>query len=70
MTYGSESKLCAGGGELVYHSSVSASQGSLPARRPWRDLITLKTKTRRPRVITYEPIVEIRLYHSHIPPWV
>src|SRR5204862_1842390 len=34
VTYGTESKLCGGGGDVVYHSSVFASHGSLPARRP------------------------------------
>ena len=31
---GTSSKLCGGGGEVVYHSSVSACQGSLPTRAP------------------------------------
>ena len=30
---GRVSKLCGGGGEVVYHSSVSPSHGSLPTRR-------------------------------------
>ena len=35
VMYGRRSKLCGGGGEVVYHSSVSASHGSFPARRPF-----------------------------------
>ena len=56
------SKLCGGGGEVVYHSSVSASHGSLPARRPFRDFHAFQTKRRMPSPMMYEPIVEIRLY--------
>src|ERR1700722_14249675 len=33
-TVGTVAKLYAGGGELMDHSSVHASQGSLPARAP------------------------------------
>ncbi len=36
---GSESKLCSGGGEVVYHSSVFARHGSLPTRGPDRQLL-------------------------------
>ena len=36
VTYGTLSKFCGGGGEVVYHSSVSPSHGSLPARTPAR----------------------------------
>src|SRR5205809_1874437 len=43
-TSGKASKLYSGGGELVDHSSVHASHGSLPASAPWfsalRRLIT------------------------------
>src|SRR5947209_20608766 len=44
-TVGITAKLYAGGGEVVAHSSVQASQGSSPAGRPWRsDAITFHTK--------------------------
>jgi len=36
VTYGTVSKFHAGGGDVVYHSSVSASHGSLPTRAPTR----------------------------------
>src|SRR4029450_7252682 len=46
------SKLCGGGGEVVYHSSVSPSHGSLPARTPARRLVqttfTMKTRIAAP----------------------
>src|SRR5262249_34883394 len=50
VTYGTVSKLCGGGGEVVYHSSVSASHGSLPARTPFRrtwarQMLITKTST-------------------------
>src|SRR5204862_777988 len=69
VTYGTSSKLCGGGGEVVYHSSVSASQGSLTARTPERDVFnTFTANTSTPSPITPEPIVEVRLYHSQKPP--
>ena len=37
VTYGTLSKFQGGGGDVVYHSSVSAIHGSLPARAPTRD---------------------------------
>src|SRR5207244_13032292 len=44
-TTGITSKLYAGGGEVVAHSSAQASQGSAPAGRPCRsDAITLYRK--------------------------
>src|SRR4051794_35540934 len=46
-TVGMVSKLYAGGGEVVAHSSVQAPHGLSPAGRPWRhDTITLYTKMR------------------------
>ena len=46
---GMRSKFHAGGGELAYHSSVSASHGSCPARLPVRAvLITFATNTSMP----------------------
>src|SRR5207249_9711845 len=69
-TYGTRSKLCGGGGEVVYHSSVSASQGSFPARRPFCEVTTtFERKTKIPTPMIPEPIVEARLYHSQSPPW-
>src|SRR5207302_9928032 len=48
-TTGSFSKLYSGGGELVVHSSVQASQGSSPARFPHlSELITFQTKINIP----------------------
>ena len=72
MTYGTVSKFCAGGGEVVYHSSVSASHGSFPARTPLRRTFVRQTLIRKTSVataITNEPIEEMRLYASHCPPW-
>src|SRR5207253_1201691 len=69
-TNGTRSKFQAGGGEVVYHSSVSASQGSLPTRRPTRAVLTTFTrKTSTPRARIPEPIEEIRLYASQSPWW-
>ena len=40
-------KLYTGGGELVDHSRVQASQGSLPTVSPWKyDQSRLATKTK------------------------
>ena len=62
MMYGIRSKFHGGGGEVVYHSSVSAIHGSLPARRPTREVLTmLATKTSMPAAIMNEPIDEIML---------
>src|SRR5262245_51761487 len=36
VTYGTSSKFQGGGGDVVYHSSVSATHGSLPTRAPTR----------------------------------
>src|SRR5262249_48168679 len=67
VTYGTESKLCGGGGEGVYHSSVSACQGSLPTRGPRRVVrTTFQKKTRIATPMTYEPIVEVMLYPSQL----
>src|SRR6185437_1705244 len=53
VTYGTLSKFQGGGGEVVYHSSVSATQGSLPARGPLRVVFTtLTTKISMPTPIT------------------
>src|SRR5262249_53977565 len=60
----------AGGGELVYHSSVSATQGSRPARRPTRAVrTTLIRKKSVPNAITKAPIVETRFHAAHQPWW-
>src|SRR5207247_10089692 len=70
VTYGTLSKLYAGGGELVYHSSVSATQGSWPARRPTRVVrTTLIRKKSVPKAITKAPIVETRFHAVHQPRW-
>src|SRR5205823_10152491 len=62
VTYGTLSKFHSGGGEVVYHSSVSATQGSFVARGPVRDVLTMFTRnTSMPSPITYEPIDEIML---------
>src|SRR5581483_1460781 len=46
-------KFHGGGGDVVAHSSVQASQGSLPARSPVRserNTLTRKTSTPTPRI--------------------
>src|SRR5215475_3420476 len=61
-TTGSVSKLYSGGGEVVVHSSVQASQGSSPAGAPRRsETSRLTTKQRRPRAWKSAPTEEIRL---------
>src|SRR5262245_63947737 len=55
----------AGGGDVVYHSSVSPVHGSLPARFPLRDLNTATANTSTATPITYEPIVEARRSEEH-----
>src|SRR2546423_882702 len=62
VTYGTLSKFQSGGGDVVYHSSVSPSHGSFPARGPVRDVLTmLAANTSMPTAITYDPIVEAML---------
>ena len=69
MMYGTRSKLNSGGGEVAYHSSVSATHGSLVARSPLLEvLITLTTKMSIPTAIVNAPIDEIMLYASQSPP--
>ena len=66
------SKSYDGGGDVVYHSSVSASHGSLDARTPCRATLvrqTLTMKRNTPMVMIPEPMVDTRLYDSHSPPW-
>ena len=61
-TRGIVSKLFAGGGEVVYHSSVLPCHGSLPARLPFRsEWMTLIPVTSTPSARMNAPIVEIRL---------
>src|SRR4051812_34549877 len=69
VTYGTLSKLCGGGGDVAYHSSVSASHGSLPTRgtRPFRDQNAFTKKKRMPTAMIADPIEEIRLYACHHP---
>jgi hypothetical protein len=53
----------------VYHSSVSASHGSFPARRPFSDVFTMFAKsTSIPIPMISEPTDEIRLYAPTWPP--
>src|SRR5205807_1024186 len=60
-TGGMVSKLYAGGGELVAHSSVLPCQGSAGARRPPRTLMAkLTTKIKTAIAITNAPMVAIR----------
>ena len=63
--YGTLSKLCSGGGEVVYHSSVSPSHGSFPTRRAFRERQTLIRNTRVPNARVNEPIVETTFHVSH-----
>src|ERR1700756_2479768 len=64
-TTGTEAKLYAGGGELTDHSSVQASQGSLPALSPFQyDRIRFATNTRTPAAWMKAPIETIRLIAS------
>src|ERR687886_1554176 len=68
VTYGTRSKFHAGGGEDAYHSSVSASHGSLPTRRPVRAVFTTLTKkSSSPTARIPAPIDDIRLYASQRP---
>src|SRR4030095_2345057 len=56
-TVGTVAKWYAGGGELVDHSSVHASQGSLPASAPRKyDTIRFTTKMRMARAWMHAPI--------------
>src|SRR5439155_15184640 len=60
-TGGTLSKLYAGGGEVVAHSSVLACHGSADARRPPLTLIaTLIRKSRMADAIMKAPMVAIR----------
>src|SRR3954452_17246601 len=64
-TRGITSKLFSGGGELVNHSSVFPSHGSLPDFLPFLALWTMLTSViRMPSASTNEPIVEIRFQLS------
>src|SRR5262245_28285104 len=61
LTVGTIAKLYAGGGEVVAHSNVHASQGSLPAVSPRKyDQIRLKTKTNTPAPWSNAPMVTMR----------
>src|SRR6476646_7768491 len=61
-TRGTTSKLLAGGGEVVNHSSVFAFHGSGPATGPrLSERKTLMTVTRTPSASTNAPTVEITL---------
>ena len=63
--YGTLSKLCSGGGEVVYHSSVSPSHGSFPTARAFRERQTLTRKTSVPSASVNEPMVETTFHVSH-----
>src|SRR6185503_1037885 len=61
LTVGISAKLYSGGGELVDHSSVQASQGSFPAGRPLRrDRRMFITKMSVPITWNATPIVQMR----------
>src|SRR5712691_1702117 len=60
-TTGTASKLCGGGGDVVAHSRVRASQGSSPAISPClRDHHTLYMKTTMDAAIMNAPTVETK----------
>src|SRR3954452_18409229 len=64
VTFGTRSTTSRGGGDVVYHSSVSASHGSFPARTPLCAKFVRQTLIRKTRVataITPEPIDETTL---------
>src|ERR671933_1893203 len=64
-TIGTTSKLCGGGGEVVAHSRVWPSQGSLSAIAPLRRVrSTLRIKTRILRAIVNAPSVETQFQKS------
>src|SRR5918994_7000769 len=63
--YGSLSKLCSGGGEVVYHSSVSPRHGSFPTRRAFRERQTFTRNTRVPSPSRNEPMLETTFHVSH-----
>src|SRR5258708_30403839 len=66
LTDGITAKLYAGGGELVAHSRVHASHGSLPAILPLtEDKSRLTAKTRRPSPWKKTPMVTIKFHVSH-----
>ena len=50
----------AGGGDVVYHSSVSASQGSLPALVPRCALATAVRKHRTPMAVVNAPPADLK----------
>src|SRR5439155_7635012 len=61
-TTGTVAKLYSGGGELVLHSSVQASQGSSPATAPERsERMTFSTSARMPAAWKSTPIDATRL---------
>src|SRR5258707_8887378 len=63
FTDGSTAKLYAGGGDAVDHSSVHASQGSLPARGPaWYDRARVKRNTSKPAAWNTTPIATMRFH--------
>jgi hypothetical protein len=60
--------LYTGGGDVAYHSSVSACHGSFPTRGPLRQLLAaFQTKTRSAMPMRKAPRLEMRLYHSKSP---
>src|SRR5260370_37903981 len=66
LTVGIKAKLYAGGGELVAHSRVHASHGSLPAILPLiKDKSRLTAKTRMPSPWKKTPMVTIKFHVSH-----
>ncbi|MCU1451585.1 MAG: hypothetical protein JWP02_3755 [Acidimicrobiales bacterium] len=65
VTIGISSKLYSGGGELVVHSSVRASQGSSPTFSVFRVFSTLMMNTSTERAMMKEPTVATKFQKSH-----
>src|SRR6266436_4826603 len=62
LTVGISAKLYSGGGELVLHSRVQASQGSLPAGFPLRnEQRTLSSQISMPAIWNAAPMLQMRL---------
>src|SRR5215475_13529695 len=65
-TTGIAPKLYSGGGDVVDHSSVHASQGSLPATGPRKyDQMKFVTQQRIPAIWNSTPMETIRFQISH-----
>src|SRR5271169_2094606 len=65
-TTGIVAKLYSGGGDVVAHSSVQASQGSLPATLPLKyDHTKFTTQNRMPTIWKITPTETIMFQTSH-----